>query len=152
MQIRPAKANDLDELVRIDEEAFDDGAWSRLAMAAELDAIGDTRTVFVAVEPNVAIGFAILLVVAETADVPRVAVAPAHRRRGVGSTLLAAVIAAAERAGCEEVLLEVDVGNVAASRLYRKHGFVEISSRPRYYPDGADALVMRLQVRRLPAP
>lgn len=147
--VRPATVSDLDELARIDEEAFDDDAWSRSALAAELDAVGDTRVVLVAVDPELAVGFAILLVVADTADVQRLAVAPSHRGRGVGSDLLTALIASAEAAGCDEVLLEVAADNEPAALLYLRHGFVAISTRPRYYADGGDALVMRLQVARV---
>jgi ribosomal protein S18 acetylase RimI-like enzyme len=41
------------------------------------------------------------------------------------------------------MFLEVDMGNFAAQALYRRLGFVQVGRRPRYYANGADALVLR---------
>jgi ribosomal protein S18 acetylase RimI-like enzyme len=57
--------------------------------------------------------------------------------------LLDALLAEAERRGCTEVLLEVRADNAAAIGLYAARGFVTISTRRRYYADGADALILR---------
>jgi len=44
------------------------------------------------------------------------------------------------------VLLEVRADNETAIRLYRRHGFEQISVRRRYYqPGDIDALVMQLR-------
>ena len=51
------------------------------------------------------------------------AVAPAHRRHGVGRQLLAAVEEAARALGCCKVTLEVRDDNAAAQRLYRALGY-----------------------------
>jgi len=40
-------------------------------------------------------------------------------------------------------MLEVRADNAAAIALYERLRFRAISTRPRYYPDGTDALVMR---------
>jgi ribosomal-protein-alanine N-acetyltransferase len=40
------------------------------------------------------------------------------------------------------MLLEVSEHNEAALAFYRQRGFVEIDRRPRYYRDGAAAIVM----------
>ena len=37
--------------------------------------------------------------------------------------------------------------NDAAIALYRSHDFVTISTRPRYYPDATDAVIMRCDLR-----
>ena len=55
---------------------------------------------------------------------------------------LDALVTRAVLAGCERMLLEVDAGNRPAGAFYRRHGFDEIARRPRYYPSGADAVVM----------
>jgi ribosomal protein S18 acetylase RimI-like enzyme len=51
------------------------------------------------------------------------AVAPAHRGRGVGRALLGAVEAGARDLGCCKLTLEVREDNPVAQRLYRKAGF-----------------------------
>ena len=40
-------------------------------------------------------------------------------------------------------MLEVRAGNVAAQQLYGAAGFMQDGRRPRYYPDGEDALLLR---------
>ena len=50
-------------------------------------------------------------------------VARSQRRRGCGSALVAAVVAAARAAGREGVSLGVNADNARARRLYGRHGF-----------------------------
>ena len=118
-------------------------AWSGPALAAELAAAPATRHAVVAEHGGAVVGYAIVRVVADSADVQRVAVDAAHRGRGTGRRLLDALLAEADRRGCTEVLLEVAADNDAAQALYASAGFVEIARRPGYYPGGRDAVVMR---------
>ena len=79
-----------------------------------------------------------------------VAVVPAHRGRGLGDLLLEELLRLAADGGAEAVMLEVRADNVAARRLYERHGFEEVSVRRRYYRrPGArdvDAVVMRCRL------
>ncbi|GAA2722953.1 hypothetical protein CAE01nite_13800 [Cellulomonas aerilata] len=61
-------------------------------------------------------------------DVPELgmAVAPAHRGRGVGSALLAGCLRQARATGRRAVSLSVEDGNSAARALYVRHGFVTV--------------------------
>jgi len=98
----------------------------------------------VAHDAGVIAGYAGLLAAGTQADVLTLAVAADHWGRGIGSALLAALLAEAARRGCTEVFLEVRIDNVRAQQLYRRHDFVQIGVRKGYYqPSGADALVMR---------
>jgi ribosomal-protein-alanine N-acetyltransferase len=84
------------------------------------------------------------MVVGSAADVQTLAVAGPHRRHGLGSVLLEALLAEAWRRGAAAVHLEVRADNDAAIRLYRQHGFAPLSRRRGYYqPSGQDALVLR---------
>ena len=80
------------------------------------------------------------------ADVQTIAVAPEAEGAGIGSALLATLIEEAKARGADDVLLEVRADNPRAQRLYRWFGFEQIHIRPRYYRDGADALIMRLDL------
>jgi ribosomal-protein-alanine N-acetyltransferase len=72
-----------------------------------------------------------------------IAVAPAHRRRGVGELILNALIDSAYELQAEYLSLEVRVSNLTAQRLYLKYGFRPVSQRANYYTDNQeDALVM----------
>ena len=50
-----------------------------------------------------------------------------HRRKGIGSRLLEAIIRSAEKKGVLEIHVVTEFKNKAALSLYRKHGFVEES-------------------------
>ena len=79
------------------------------------------------------------------ADLLTIATLPATRRRGVATAMLARLVGRARQAGCGAVLLEVRVSNTGAQALYRRHGFVPIGRRRRYYlAPVEDALVMRV--------
>jgi ribosomal-protein-alanine N-acetyltransferase len=53
------------------------------------------------------------------------------------------MLSEASRSKTRVVSLEVRLSNHAAQALYRKFGFREVGTRPRYYADnGEDALLM----------
>ncbi|MFC0410658.1 GNAT family N-acetyltransferase [Roseomonas elaeocarpi] len=91
-------------------------------------------------------GFVLARVAAGEAELLTVAVDPAHRRRGFGAALLAGAAAAAVLRGAEALFLEVSEHNAAARALYEAAGFREVGRRRRYYADGTDALVLRLDL------
>lgn len=91
-------------------------------------------------------GFVLARAAAGEAEILTIAVAPAARRQGLGAALVGAAAAAAAARGALELFLEVSEGNAAALGLYRGLGFAEVGRRRRYYADGSDALVMRLDL------
>ena len=135
-------------LVRLEREAFGarswgDGGLEGVFAAAGLTVLfgGETRTA--------ALGFALWRDLScgagnGDAEILTIGVVPAVRRRGLGAALLAALIGQARGAGCAALLLEADAGNAAALGLYKGRGFQQVGTRPAYYRDGADALVMKL--------
>ena len=88
------------------------------------------------------VGYAAALVHLEEAQVLDVVVAPQWRRRGVATLLLTAVADRVAQRGAQASSLEVRADNAGAQALYRRFGFVVEGRRPRYYPDGEDALIM----------
>jgi ribosomal-protein-alanine N-acetyltransferase len=69
----------------------------------------------------------------------------AVKRQGIGRALMEAVIGHLKADGIAVLHLEVAASNVAASGLYEALGFLQTGKRPRYYPDGGDALILSLQ-------
>jgi ribosomal-protein-alanine N-acetyltransferase len=96
------------------------------------------------------IGMASARLLGDEAHVMRIAVDAAQRRRSVGRRLLDAAIAWAYAQGAVAVVLEVRAANVAAQALYAAAGFVTDGRRPRYYPDGEDALLLRRTLDAVP--
>jgi [ribosomal protein S18]-alanine N-acetyltransferase len=143
-RLRPMTDADLSGVVDLDHAVFAEEAWSRRMLLGELEQQPESRYYLVAEQEGALIGYAGLLVVREQADVLTIAVAAAWWGRGVGTRLLAALLAEARRRGCTEVFLEVRADNARAQRLYKWWGFYEIGIRRGYYqPSGMDAIVMR---------
>lgn len=92
-------------------------------------------------------GFALFRIAGPEAELMTLAVDPDHRRKGVGSSLVTALLSKAGAAAAREVLLEVADDNLAAMKLYEKQGFEAVGYRKDYYqgPRGAKvtAVVMR---------
>jgi ribosomal protein S18 acetylase RimI-like enzyme len=93
--------------------------------------------------PRPVVGFASARQLHDEVHVIRLAVDGAHRRRGIARSLLGELLAWADGTDAVAVVLEVRAGNDAARALYAASGFVADGVRPRYYPDGEDALLLR---------
>jgi ribosomal protein S18 acetylase RimI-like enzyme len=74
-------------------------------------------------------------------------VAPASRRRGVGSLLLHAVVDTAQERGVGHVGLDVRIDNAAATTMYRRLGFVD---HERFMVAELDAVLTRSEQRERP--
>jgi ribosomal-protein-alanine N-acetyltransferase len=144
MTVRPADASDLPAVRAVDAEAFGAEAWSVAVWQGEWDGVPSLRHLVVAVDDDRVVGFGVLATVAGVADLHRVAVLSAWRRRGLGATLVEALINEARRRDCARMLLEVEAGNAAALALYDRLGFTEIARRESYYGTGRHALVLEL--------
>lgn len=86
--------------------------------------------------------------VADQAHINNLAVRPELRGRGLGSQMLEAIIAEAQRLGVGSLTLEVRRSNTAAQRLYQRAGFQEAGVRKNYYTlPVEDALVLVKSVK-----
>ncbi len=92
-------------------------------------------------------GFAMATHVAGTAELEAVVTAPMYRRQGVGSMLLAAVVAWSTAQSATRLLLEARASNRDALALYARLGFTEDGVRRGYYrnPD-EDAVLLSLSL------
>ena len=162
VRLRPMTAEDLPAVMVLEEELFAPDTWTEAMYRDELSR-GDTRYYVVAEfhlegedddEPEggapVLVGYAGLIAYDDEAHVATLGVAKALQGEGVGSLLLDALLAEADKRS-PVVLLEVRADNEVAQRLYRRRGFEEIGRRRGYYqPSGDDAVVMkRRRVRAL---
>jgi [ribosomal protein S18]-alanine N-acetyltransferase len=143
LKIRPALGTDAAAIADI-EATGETPSWTEAAVRATL-AMPTTRAFVVEREGAVA-GHLLAAVVLDEAEVLIVAVHPAWRRRGLGRTLLAAAVADWRGAGVSRAFLDVRADNGAARALYAAAGWSEIGRRAGYYADGADAVVLELQV------
>lgn len=70
-----------------------------------------------------------------------------HRKRSIGSTLVRRAIEEMIAGDADEVVLETEVTNKPALRLYEALGFVRDKRLFRYYLNGVDALRLKLWLR-----
>lgn len=143
--IRDMTLEDVPAVNALEQQLFPVDAWPLQMFLDEL-AQPETRRYFVAEAGEGIVGYAGLMCIEPIADVQTIAVVPGYEGQGIGSTLLTGLIDEARRRKAADVLLEVRADNPRAQRLYLRFGFEQIHVRPRYYRDGVDALIMRLQL------
>ncbi|MFV0412037.1 MAG: GNAT family N-acetyltransferase [Oscillospiraceae bacterium] len=90
-------------------------------------------------------GFCVFQLFQETAELSILAVSPAHRRSGIGESLLRHSFHQLIAVGATRCLLDVRVSNLAAIALYTKLGFRVLAYRPQLYSHPIeDGLTMEL--------
>ena len=75
------------------------------------------------------------------------AVAKAHRGKGIATALVLQAIEAMQRAGAHEIALEAEESNGSAIRLYQRLGFLRSKKLHRYYLNGSSAYRLILPLR-----
>ena len=143
MTYRSWKFEDILKISELEKECFSDPWTYRMFVE------GFSSKLFYgvcAVEDGEIVGYACETVLFENAEVDNIAVAESCRRRGVGKKLLKKLETEAKERGARVILLVVRVSNAPAMTMYLKEGFKGIYVRPRYYPDGEDAVVMQKEL------
>lgn len=137
----------ISELLPIEADLFGAEQWSAAMFWNEL---AQGHYYRIAVQDGEVVGYAGLAVTPDEAAVQNIAVRRDRQRRGIGETLLADLLAEADRHAASRVFLEVAVDNQPAQRLYRRYGFTPSGIRRGYYqPSNTDALTMiRRKVRQ----
>jgi [ribosomal protein S18]-alanine N-acetyltransferase len=131
---------------------------AEVAIVAELDPVSQRgeqdlqaelalpwSRVWVAHEAGIGVvGFVVFWHVVDEIHVIHLGTRLDQRRRGLGRTVLGAVVDYARAHHVRHVLLEVRRSNDAAIGLYRAAGFRAVGARTGYYRDGEDAIEMTL--------
>ena len=106
--------------------------WTRDMLIKQLP--DDMHIFLAAVDDNgEAVGYVGLMYVLDEGYISNVAVSPEMRRQGIGNMLIEELILRARAKKLSFVTLEVRETNLAAQRLYGKHGFTEVGRRRNYY-------------------
>jgi ribosomal-protein-alanine N-acetyltransferase len=129
-----------------------DEPWQARALVEHLTLPAALGLVATVGAPPEVVGFVLVQVAADEAEILTLGVAPDRQRCGIGGRLVDGAGRAARRMGARALHLEVAATNTAALALYRSKSFAETGRRKDYYvrSDGrADALLM---CQRLDAP
>ncbi|MDA3039935.1 MAG: ribosomal protein S18-alanine N-acetyltransferase [Actinomycetota bacterium] len=149
--VREFRPDDVAAVAAIEAVASPD-PWTPALFEGELSVLPALRHWLVACEaaddrPEV-VGFVGMMFVPDDTGahpeghVMNVAVRPDRKRQGIARRLLIEAFADALARGVEHLTLEVRVSNDPARSLYHQLGFAPVGLRPRYYPDGEDALIL----------
>ena len=95
-------------------------------------------------QEGVPLGFCFVQKAADVVEILLIAVLCDQSASGVGTAALGAIVDDLQKRQFSEVWLEVHAQNQRALAVYQKAGFKITSKRPRYYPDGGDALNLKL--------
>jgi len=140
--VRDFRLEDFETLWRIDQECFPPGiAYSRQELKVYVRRRGAFTLVATNPDKDEIAGF----VVAHgglTGHIITIDVITAARRSGVGSQLLEAAENRLREEGSKAVGLETAVDNAPALAFYKRHGYHVVTTWPRYYSNGVDALLL----------
>jgi len=141
--LRLAQSQDFDRLWQIDQICFPEGISYTKAELRGFMNLRQSITLVAEQEGTIA-GFLVLLLDRRRrfGHIITIDVLPEFRRNGVGRQLMAAAEGRIIEAGGDAVLLEVAVDNSPALRFYKKLGFRVLTTLPKYYSNGMDALQM----------
>ena len=138
--IRYMDYTDADRIAQLEKICFT-MPWSKEAI---LDDLGNSIAHYLVFELNgQVIAYAGMWLIIDEAHITNIAVDPAFRRRGLGKTMMLALIKEAIKKSTSMMTLECRVSNIAAQNMYRGLGFDICGMREKYYHDnGEDAYVM----------
>lgn len=152
VRVRLMRPGDVAAVARIERAVFGAEAWPRGAFAYLCEVFSASvpprgRLWVVEGDDGRILGYTgiELSALGGEADIINVAVDPAHRRRGVGRRLLAAVATYSRQRHVALLWLRVRAGNRSARAFYRRYGFRMVGRFRDYYDDPPeDALLMAL--------
>lgn len=149
--LRLARTTDATAIANMSRELIEYGLgwrWTEQRVAASINA--DNTNVLVARLDHRLAGFGIMKYGDQVAHLNLFAVAPAHRRSGIGRQLLRWLERCASVAGNVAISLEVRASNTGAQRFYESMGYRTLVELPGYYQGVEPALRMgrRLTVNK----
>lgn len=141
VRIRSLRYRDLSTVVRIERDAFGT-PWSWREFAFEVSR--PSSTCLAAVDASGLAGYLVCSPQDHLRHVRNLAVHRARRGRGIGSTLLSALLEQAQSPE-HEYVLEVRESAGGAIAMYQRFGFRPAGRRPAFYRDDReDALILWL--------
>jgi len=146
VKIREYEARDFTTIHKLDQQCFVPGiSYSKWSLQYFLSL--PSACCLLAEDEKKVAGFVLAETHPPLAHIITLDVSPAHRRKSVGTLLLAAMEKHFAFHGAETVLLETAVDNEPAIAFWKHHGYCTEAVRKRYYLGRIDAFEMR---KRLP--
>jgi [ribosomal protein S18]-alanine N-acetyltransferase len=149
MTIDLMSANDLSEILEIEEEAFPT-PWTKPIFMSALSN-PDAQCLSVRInsdQESILVAYIIFWIVVDEVHLHNLAVRKEFRRQNLAFNLLKVMEDIAKQIGIRAQTLEVRETNTPAIKLYEKRGFVVKGRRQNYYTDTKeDALIMWADIK-----
>lgn len=92
------------------------------------------------------LGYFVVMHTLDSADLLNICIHPDYQQQGLGTQLFDQLIQQLQALSVDAIFIEVRTSNKSALLFYQKLGFKVIDSRKKYYSNGEDAKILRLQI------
>ncbi|WP_429970626.1 GNAT family N-acetyltransferase [Fructilactobacillus sp. Tb1] len=137
---------DVPDILKLDQSAYGiNMKWSKARFLAELK--NSQNSFYLILRKNdELVGFVCIALCRneKCAHIENVAIKPGLQGHGLGYFLVTTVIQRARLMGLEHIDVTCRVNNIKTQDLFKDLGFVQVEIKPKYYPDGTDAVCLRL--------
>lgn len=142
IKIQPMQKSEVDEVLKIEEQAYGDHHWSKDSFYGELS--NNLAHYYSAYDlEGSLVGYAGSWRILDEAHITTIAVKSEFKRRKIGEALLNKILEDCYKNEIKYITLEVRTSNNAAIKLYEKYGFQSLGTRKGYYQNNnEDALIM----------
>ncbi len=142
IKIEYMKKEDVDSVVKIEEEAYGNHHWAKSSFYDEMS--NNLAKYYVAKTPEGKIvGYAGTWHIIDEGHITTIAVKNDYLRNHIGEAIIRRIIEDCYKNNIKYLTLEVRVSNIPAIKLYEKYGFQSLGTRKGYYQDNnEDALIM----------
>ena len=136
-----ANNNHLDGILAIEQTSFEK-PWSHKSFLNEFNNKISSNWVYL--ENDRVLGYIFGWILDLDFHINNIAVKSSDRRKGIAKRMIDNIIFNIK---IENILLEVSTYNNEAISLYEKFGFQENGIRKKYYHDGSDAILYRMEIK-----
>lgn len=143
LTLKPAQPRHAPAMARMSRDQIEQGlgwSWTPTRIAGQLQRLDGYGVL--AIHQRQLAGFGLMRFGARRAHLLLLAVAPPHRRQGLGQRLLGWLEHLAQAMGNQEVTLELRATNQPARLFYQAQGYRAVARIPGYYQGREDALRM----------
>ncbi len=140
--ISPMTKEDIDDITKIEEEAYGKHHWAKSSFYDEMS--NNLAKYYVAkTKTGETVGYAGTWHIIDEGHITTIAVKKDYLRNHIGEAIMQRIIDDCYKNNIKYLTLEVRVSNVPAIKLYEKYGFQSLGTRKGYYQDNnEDALIM----------
>ncbi len=146
MKIRAATSEDIPALIELDRTSSTAAHWTpeQYRNLFQIESLAHRLFLVAESERGPVIGFLVAQHVAPEWELENIVVSPTELRRGIGRSLLNALLQAARQSQSDAIFLEVRESNRPARAFYESSGFRDVGRRKAYYSNPVeDAILYR---------